>query len=108
MDIWNPVMETNLFIQYRKIADNLNFKNDYVCSLVHQNYNIHRDFNIPTIREEMKNATASHLIKLYRHPYHLARNLLLFECHSHLQSSKLWIFMRTKYWLLNLVYELYC
>lgn len=50
-----------------------------------KNNNIHRDLNIPTIREEIKKATTSYLIKLLSHPNHLARNLLLFEGHSRLK-----------------------
>ena len=50
-----------------------------------RNSNIHRDLNIPTIREEIKNSCINYMKKLAEHPNPLARDLLTFEGHRRLR-----------------------
>ena len=53
-----------------------------------RNSNIHKDLNIPTIREEIKNSSIKYMKKLSEHPNPLARDLLTFEGHRRLRRME--------------------
>ena len=82
-----PIMGKSLIIQYRKITERQSKLLRTIMSppWYIRNNNILSDLNIPTIWEETKKANTSYSIKVFSHPYHLARNLLLFKGHRSLK-----------------------
>ena len=50
-----------------------------------RNSNIHKDLNVPFVREEIKKATTNYAKKLLNHHNRLARDLLLFESYRRLK-----------------------
>ena len=59
-----------------------------------RNSNIHRDLNVPIIREEIKLSCLTYLSKLMDHPNPLARELLSFEGHRRLRRTETLDFAR--------------
>lgn len=52
-----------------------------------RNENIHKDLNIPTVRDEIERYSNKYVRKLTAHPNSLARELLLFEGHRRLRRT---------------------